>query len=141
VAEGRLDAVVVAAAGLRRLGRADRIAELLDPTIFTPAIGQGILAIQARADDRELIGRLQPLHDPTTHACALAERAVAVAVGAGCQTPVGAYAHVEGDEVVITAVLAGEGRELMRSQARGPLAEAPRVGAEAGAALLESRHA
>ncbi len=138
VDDGGFDAVVVAAAGLRRLGRASEIAEMLDPVRFTPAVGQGILAVQIRAHDERAAKLVRPLDDPDTRACALAERAVARAVAAGCQTPLGAYARIADGRIELSACLAGDSDiGLARAQGSGAVQDAEAIGARVGAALLE----
>jgi hydroxymethylbilane synthase len=136
VRDGDFDGVVLAAAGLRRLGREAEIAELLDPALFTPAVCQGILAIQTRADDQRSISIVRPLDDAGTRACAAAERAVAMAVGASCHTPVGAYARLSGADCEVTAFLADGWGNSRRSSVRGRIEGAAQLGAEVGSALL-----
>ena len=108
VASGELDAVVLARAGLSRLGRADEATEVLDPLQMLPAPGQGALALECRADGelRELVRRA--LDDPATRACVDAERTLLAELEAGCSAPVGALAEVAegdlGDELWIRAV-------------------------------------
>ncbi len=131
-----LDAVVVAAAGLRRLGRDGEAAETLDPEVFVPAVGQGILAIQARADDTRTIELLAPLDDPTTRACALAERAVAIAVDASCNLAFGAHARSVANELRLDAFIApGDGEPLRRASETGHLSSPEELGARVGARL------
>lgn len=136
VAQGEVDAVVVAAAGLRRLQREAEVTEALDPTVFTPAAGQGILAVQVRDDDRGLLDLISALDDAVTRVCALAERAVARAVGAGCQTPLGAYARVvDGQLEVLGALGNSRGTGVFRARAAGEVSTPETPGAEVGAAL------
>jgi hydroxymethylbilane synthase len=98
VLDGELDAVVLARAGLARLGRLDVISEVLDPLQMLPAPGQGALAVECRADDEELVGMLRiALDDSATRLCVLAERALLAALEAGCTAPVGALADLAGD--------------------------------------------
>jgi hydroxymethylbilane synthase len=92
LAQGDFDAIVLARAGLRRLGREDAVGTVLDPAWFVPAPGQGILALQARADDAHLRDAVAPISDADAFACLLAERALARALGASCDTPLGAHA-------------------------------------------------
>ncbi len=94
VRDGELDAVVLARAGLARLGRADEATEVLDPLQVLPAPGQGALAVECRADDAELIALLAALDDADTRAAVTAERALLAALEAGCTAPVGALAEV-----------------------------------------------
>lgn len=138
LAEGDLDGVALAAAGLERLGRAGEITERLDPTVFIPAVGQGILAIQVRAAD----GRVELLHaldDGQTRVCAAAERAVAVEVGAGCQEPIGAYARIVSGRLEIDACIAPkDGQRVHRAHEEGGPADAVEIGARLGASLRRS---
>ncbi|MBM2810455.1 MAG: hemC [Chloroflexi bacterium] len=138
VMDGTVDAVVLAAAGLRRLGLQDAISEILDPSLFTPAVCQGILAAQTREGDRRSIEIISQLDDETTRACAQAERAVAIAIGASCRTPVGAFAREDGGTCEVSTFLADESGKVWRTTARGPLSDAQRLGTEAGMALLRS---
>jgi hydroxymethylbilane synthase len=139
VADGDLDGVIVAAAGLARLGRSTEIAELLDPSTFTPAIGQGILAVEARSGDQRVLDLLARVDDAQARACALAERAVAEVIGAGCQVPIGAFARVEGNRLQLDAFLARDDGTLVRAHDEGPIADARAIGARAGAALTEKQ--
>ena len=138
VHDGEIDAVVVALAGLRRLGREGEATEPLDPLAFTPAVGQGILAVQVRAEDEPTARIVEAIDDPETRACALAERAVAAAVSAGCQTPLGAFGRIADGVLQLSACLAG-GRDgqLIRAEEEGPPEEAESVGVRVGAALLQ----
>jgi len=134
--EGRYDAIVLAAAGLKRLGWGDRIAELLPPEVMCPAVGQGALAIETRETGagREACAALD---NAATHAAVTAERAVLAALGGGCQVPIGAHATVTGGRLRIRAVVASpDGAEVVRGESEGPSAEAARIGADLGAELL-----
>src|SRR5262249_39423432 len=99
--EGDLDAVILAAAGLNRLGLMDGTCSPLPVNLCLPAVGQGALAIEARDEEGWVERALQPLHDPSTSACVVAERAFLAALGGGCQVPVAALATVEGDRVIL----------------------------------------
>jgi hydroxymethylbilane synthase len=126
--EGQYDAIVLAAAGLRRLGLEAEIAEMLSPEQVCCAPGQGALAIQTRDSDDvlDLCARLN--HVPSERAVTC-ERALLEAVGGGCQLPVGAYATASGDELAIIAVVASPGGEtIVRGQSAGSVHEAERVG-------------
>ncbi|MBW9204535.1 hydroxymethylbilane synthase [Mumia sp. zg.B53] len=98
VRTGELDAVVLAAAGLRRLGRIEEATELLDPLQVLPAPGQGALACECRADDHEVAGLLARLDDGATRAAVTAERSLLASLEAGCSAPVGAWAEVVDDD-------------------------------------------
>jgi hydroxymethylbilane synthase len=93
LAEGEYAAIVVALAGLERLGRADQAGATLDPDRFVPAPGQGTLALEARAGDESVLDRVRAISDPASESCLLAERAAVRVLGADCRTPVGAHAH------------------------------------------------
>jgi hydroxymethylbilane synthase len=133
--EGQYDAIVLAAAGLRRLGWSARIAETLPVETMCPAVGQGALAIETRDDGgaaQELVRRLD--HAPSRLAVT-AERALLATLGGGCQVPVGAHARVEGSSIHLRAIVASpEGSRVVRGELTG--AEAVRVGQELGTRLL-----
>ena len=135
---GGFDAIVLAAAGLDRLGLSLPHRELLDPDVFVPAVGQGILALEARVDDRTTLGHLAALDDPATRPCALAERAYLARLGASCNTPMAAHARLERDSVRLTGIVASEdGRRLLRASATAPAAEAIELGRGLAETLLE----
>jgi hydroxymethylbilane synthase len=132
--EGQYDAIVLAAAGLRRLGWEERIAEILSPDIVCPAVGQGSLAIETVAGHEQPCAQLD--HAPT-RAAVTAERALLGALGGGCQVPIGAYATVAGDRLSIQAVVVSpDGAHLIRKESDGPAADAAQIGRELGEALL-----
>jgi hydroxymethylbilane synthase len=147
VRSGELDAVVVAAAGLRRLGRVEEATELLDPLQMLPAPAQGALAIECRADDHELARSLAAaLEDEFTRAAVTAERAVLAALEAGCSAPVGALADVvsdlddEGhaiDRVSLRAVVGTTDGALLRASVTGDMDDAEKLGAALAAELLD----
>ena len=142
VHNGSCDAVLLARAGLSRLGLLDVVTESLDPLQMLPAPGQGALAIECRADRRDLIEALTPLDDPDTRACVSAERALLAALEAGCTAPVGALAEVvegeDGAELFLRAFAGSPDAsvELRRSNV-GPLKDPERLGRELAAVLLE----
>jgi hydroxymethylbilane synthase len=104
-ASGEVDAVILAAAGLRRLGLADRISECLDPERFCPAPAQGILALESRADDTRVQRLLEPLRDADATTCAAAERAFLQRLGASCTVPVGCHAQLRAPDVLTVSAL------------------------------------
>jgi hydroxymethylbilane synthase len=135
--EGQYDAIVLAAAGLKRLGWSDRIAEILDTDRMCSAVGQGALAIETRASGAGFEA-CKALDHAATHAAVTAERGVLGALGGGCQVPIGAHATVHGRQVKVLAIVASpDGSELIRAEARGPVADAAAIGARLGAELLE----
>ncbi len=134
---GQYDAIVLAAAGLQRLGLAERIRCVLDPQESLPAAGQGALGIEILASRDDLRQVLAPLVCERTTACALAERAVSRALGGSCQVPLAAYAQVEGDTLSLRALVAmPDASRVLRAEARGNIDEAERVGADAAQTLL-----
>jgi hydroxymethylbilane synthase len=141
VRSGELDAVVLARAGLTRLGREREITETFDPTEFVPAPGQGALAVECRNADEDVVRVLAGLDDPCTRAAVTAERAVLAALGAGCSAPMGAFADgvagVEGDDLSLHAVVAAvDGSATVRLSTSGPREEAEELGRALAAALL-----
>ncbi|MCC6611427.1 MAG: hydroxymethylbilane synthase [Burkholderiales bacterium] len=138
---GDYQAIVLAVAGLTRLGLGGRIRAILDPAVSLPAAGQGALAIECRADRHDLIDLLAPLDDPRTAACVRAERAVSRALGGSCQVPLAAHAVAEGERVWLRGLVATpDGKRIVRAEARGAAADPERVG-EHVAAELRSRGA
>jgi hydroxymethylbilane synthase len=147
VQAGELDAVVLAAAGLRRLGRIDEASELLDPLQMLPAPAQGALAVECRAADQGLAALLaQVLDDEYTRAAVTAERAVLATLEAGCSAPVGALADVVSDltddgrivdRVSLRAVIGTADGALLRASATGDLDDAEKLGAALAAELLD----
>lgn len=135
VRDGEYDAVIVAAAGLRRLGTAFDEGEALPLEIWPPAPGQGALAVQIRIDDHTLRARIDPLDDRSTRLAVTAERELLRALGASCEIPVGAIGRWRDGEVHLDASLAGDGG-VRRAAARGadPFAVARRVADALGAA-------
>jgi hydroxymethylbilane synthase len=103
---GECDAIVLARAGLVRLGLEDRATEVLEPEVSLPAVGQGALGIECRADDAETRALLSGLHDARTATCVAAERGVLIALGGDCKTPLAAYAERTGDMLRLRAFIA-----------------------------------
>jgi hydroxymethylbilane synthase len=136
--EGAHDALVLAAAGLRRLGFASRITLAIPASACVPAPGQGIVAVEARVDDRRAADALRAIDDAAAHGALTAERAVVEALGGGCQTPIGALASpIDAFSFELVAiVVAVDGSEAVRASARGSYAEAAHVGAKVAEMLL-----
>ena len=138
--EGVVDAVVLAHAGIRRLGRASEITELLSPDVCLPAIGQGALGIEIRASDEAILTLIADLEDAETAIATACERGVLIAVEGSCQVPVAAHAEHLGDELRLRALLAeADGSNLRREELRCPwpetLQHAQDIGAAVGRAL------
>ncbi|KQS73609.1 hydroxymethylbilane synthase [Modestobacter sp. Leaf380] len=141
--DGDLDAVVLARAGLARLGRLDAVTEVLDPLQVLPAPAQGALAVECRTDDAATLAALASLEDPAVRACVVAERTVLATLEAGCSAPVAAHAEVgeaeDGtDELYLRAsVTALDGSDAVRGSTSGPAPDAARLGRELAAELLD----
>jgi hydroxymethylbilane synthase len=141
VDEGLYDAIVLAYAGLRRLGLQDRATEVLEPSVSLPAIGQGALGIECRETDDDVKTTLLAMADDETWTCVAAERAVMAAVEGDCKTPVAAHATRQGAELVLEGLLAepdGSRARTGRRRVAFPTtrAEAERVGRDLGEELL-----
>ena len=138
-----LDAVVLAAAGLARLGRSEIVSELLDPIQVLPAAAQGALAVECRDSDNDARALLAPLDDHLARAAVCAERSLLAGLEAGCSAPVGALAEVaEGDDGTWEVFLRGsvtaiDGSDAVRLSASGPLTTAEQIGQRLAAELLE----
>jgi hydroxymethylbilane synthase len=143
VHSGEVDAVVLARAGIARLGRLSEVTEVLDPLQMLPAPGQGALAVECRVDDTELVEQVRAaLDDPRTRAAVVAERTVLAALEAGCSAPVGALAEIaegdEGDELWLRAVaLSGDGGVAVRRSRTGSPTDAAGVGRGLAEEMLE----
>ena len=138
VREGRYDAVIVAAAGLKRLGMLDRAAELLEDDVMLPAPGQGILAIQIRSGDPKTAAAVASLHDEAAAIEAEAERSLLIGLGGGCLVPVGARGRVAGEQISLAGYVGHpDGRPSIRLSHEGPRGEAAAVGRALAARLLE----
>ena len=136
LAEGRYDAILLAAAGLKRLGWEDRIAEILPAAVMCSAVGQGALAIEARPGSAGWEA-CRPLDHAPTRAAITAERGLLAALGGGCQVPIGAHATVEDGRVHLIAIVASpDGSKLIRGEGQGDVADSEAVGRRLGADLL-----
>lgn len=134
---GDFDAVILAAAGLKRLGFAERIRARLDPAESLPAVGQGAVCIECRDDDRDTLRLLAPLEHVATRACVTAERALNAALEGGCQVPVAGYAELHGEALHLRG-LVGEpdGSQIVRGEIRGPVSRAADLGTQLAQELL-----
>ncbi|ABE48306.1 hydroxymethylbilane synthase [Methylobacillus flagellatus] len=134
--EGQYAAIILAAAGLKRLGLASRIRESIDPDNSIPAVGQGALGIEINAERLDLLKVLAPLNHPETAACVEAERGMSRALAGSCQVPLGAFAQQHGDTLQMTGFVASiDGKEFLRESVQGP-AEQPEALGQALAAKL-----
>ncbi|HXH22810.1 MAG TPA: hydroxymethylbilane synthase [Dehalococcoidia bacterium] len=133
---GEYDAVVLAAAGLERLGLLERAAEVFEVDIVLPAVGQAVLAVECRAADAGTIALLQRIEHAPTRMAITAERAYLRALGAGCRLPVGALGEARGGVLRLQGVLGTEDGRLLRAEVTGPEAEAEALGAGLAARLM-----
>ena len=128
--QGPYDAIVLARAGVVRLGREDAITQVLPFKVMLPAPGQGALAVQCRADDARVLALLAPLHDPATAAEVTAERAFLQALGGGCALPVAALGRVQGGTLTLTALYVAADGTPYRVQGQASVEEAEGLGRE-----------
>ncbi|XOD70427.1 MAG: hydroxymethylbilane synthase [Sodalis sp. (in: enterobacteria)] len=136
--QGDCDAVILAAAGLKRLNLGNRIRQTLDPAESLPAVGQGVIGIECRLNDTRTLTLLAPLHHRETSLCVSAERAMNARLQAGCQLPIGSYAVLEGDVVWLRALVGTQnGSTILRSEGRAPLAQVKKLGVRLAENLLD----
>jgi hydroxymethylbilane synthase len=145
VQEGELDAVVLAYAGLARIGHTDLVSEIFEPDDMVPAPGQGALAVECRADDAELTALLATIDHSATRAAVTAERSLLAALEAGCSAPVGAYAVGQAgtDRLHLDAIVLGmldgsaaSATMVIRERGQASAADAARLGRELAARML-----
>ncbi|MBI5330674.1 MAG: hydroxymethylbilane synthase [Betaproteobacteria bacterium] len=135
--EGQYDAILLAAAGLKRLGFGARIRVELEPEESLPAVGQGALGIEIRCGRPELAALLAPLNHPETAACVRAERAMSRLLQGGCQAPIGGFAVLRGDQITLRAFVADlEGKRFYRTEVEGSPADPEAVGHAAAHDLI-----
>ena len=133
---GDYAAIVLAVAGLKRLGLSGRIRAVLDPDVSLPAAGQGALAIECRDGREDLVALLAPLHDAPTAACVRAERAVSRALGGSCRLPLGAYGEIVDGSLRLRGLVASpDGKRVVRAEARGAPASPEQLGEALAQAL------
>lgn len=146
---GEFDALILAIAGLERLGLGERVREGLDPAVSLPAVAQGAICIESRRDDAATNGYLAPLDHAQTRRCTAAERALNAELQGGCQLPIAAYAELHGDTLHLRALVGDpEGREILQAVGHGPVAEPEALGkriakellARGAGALIEKAH-
>jgi hydroxymethylbilane synthase len=133
---GEYDAIVLAAAGLARLGLLDRVTEWLDPDAMLPAVAQGALTVEVRASDRFMLDLARKLDDPATSTAVRAERAFLAAIGGGCSLPVGAYATLEGERLRLRGMIGAPDGRMLRGERAGDSNQPELVGRELVAELL-----
>lgn len=139
VESGEYDAILLAKAGLDRLGWSNRISEVLSPEVCMPAVGQGAIGVQARLKDTEIAEALAPLDDFETRQSIVAERSLLGALEGGCQVPLGAWARVERGELVLDAVVCSpDGLQYVRQRGTGPAEQARELGVQVAQLLIDS---
>jgi hydroxymethylbilane synthase len=135
--DGNYDAIVLAAAGLRRMGWENRITEVLEPDVMCSAVGQGALAVETREDGGEARTVCARLDHAPSRIAVTAERAVLARLGGGCQVPIGAYAIIENGALYLRAVVVSpDGSEMIREESRGTVDKAAAIGRALGERLL-----
>ena len=137
--EGYCDGTLLAHAGLLRLGLLDRISQVFEPDELTPAAGQGALAIECRADDRELVELLKKINDTNVQAEIECERSFLTQLGGGCSVPIGALARISGDRIDLTGCIAAlDGSAVFRTKNSGPAKDAIKIGEELAFKMMEN---
>ncbi|MBD2341531.1 hydroxymethylbilane synthase [Calothrix sp. FACHB-156] len=128
---GEYDALILAVAGLERLGMSDRVHQILPKEISLHAVGQGALGIECRADDTELISLLKAIEHPQTRDRCLAERAFLRDLEGGCQVPIGVNTEINGDQLILTGIVASvDGQKLVKDTVSGEAKNAEQLGTE-----------
>ena len=139
VDSGEYEAIVLAKAGLDRLGMSGRISEVLSPDVCMPAVGQGAIAVQGRLKDAEISDALAPLDDNETRQSIVAERALLGALQGGCQVPMGAWARFERNELAMDAVVCSpDGSSYIRQRASGPADQPRELGQRLAGLLIDA---
>ncbi|MCK7575997.1 MAG: hydroxymethylbilane synthase [Chromatiales bacterium] len=134
---GEYDAIILAAAGLIRLGFESRIRDCIEPVDSLPAIGQGAIGIECRIDDERVHQLIAPLADRDTTDRVLAERAMNARLNGGCQVPIGGHAVLDGDQLILKGLVGTtDGTRILRAEASGPRAEAEAIGVRVAEDLL-----
>ena len=139
VDSGEYDAILVAKAGLDRLGLSKRISEVFAPDVCMPAVGQGAIAIETRLKDTEAADILLKLDDAETRTAIIAERALLSALQGGCQVPLGAWARIERGELLLDACVCSiDGRQYVKQQVHGPVEQAAELGQQMAQLLIQA---
>lgn len=136
--DGEYDAIILASAGLKRLGFNDRIKDFIGTDQSLPAIGQGAIGIECRSDDERVNKLLEPLHDETTAFCVRAERAMNHRLQGGCQVPIGGFAELEDGQIQMRGLVGNsDGSVILRAEASGPAQDAEDIGTTIAEDLLK----
>ena len=135
--DGQYDAIILAAAGIKRLGLEQRIAQFIPHDEILPAIGQGAIGIECRSDDKEVEALIMPLNDDVTHCCVETERALSRRLYGGCQLPIAGQATLNNQELTVTGLVARvDGSEVVKSSLAGNSSDGDRIGTELAEQLL-----
>jgi len=135
---GKYDALVLATAGAKRLGLEHRIREYIEPGVMLPAVGQGAMGIETRADDHAVLEAIMPLNHEPTHSCVIAERSLSRRLYGGCHVPIAAHAGIADGEISMSALVGRtDGSEILRASIKGPQDNAEALGDELGHRLLD----
>lgn len=136
--EENFDGIILAAAGVERMEWKESITEELAYDLCLPAVSQGVIAVETRSDDPEIIGLVQLIHDKESEICVNAERALLRALEGGCQIPIAGHAHIEGDTVVLDGLVGSiDGKTIIRDQMRGPIELAEEIGKQLAKVLSD----
>lgn len=134
---GEFDALLLAVAGLRRLGLGQRVREVIAPELILPAVGQGVLGIECRQGDERVASLVATLNDADSAACVSAERAMNQKLGGGCQVPIAGFAELDAEELVLRALVASiDGTRVLRANRRAPRGQGALLGASVADDLL-----
>lgn len=132
------EGMILARAGLERLGMGEEIAQIIPASVMVPAVGQGALGIECRSDDDATLAVIAALEHPSTHICVEAERALLATLEGGCQVPIGAHATLDGYTLTLDGVIASlDGRSLVRDAVTGPAGDARSLGVDLAERLRE----
>ena len=136
--EQNFDAIVLAAAGVERLGWQDLITEELDYEVCLPAVGQGVIGVETRSDDEEILKLVQLVNDEATAFCVQAERALQRTLEGGCQVPIGAYAYLEDDLLHLEGLVGSlDGKTIIRDRISGVPMQCEQLGTQLAQQLVE----
>ncbi len=135
--QGEFDAIVLAAAGLKRLGFGDQISSLFEETEVIPAVGQGAIGIECRSADADTLALIEPLHDLGTGLCVQAERSMSATLEGGCDVPLAGHAILHDGEIRLCGLVASiDGRQIVRDEISGPADNGIELGRQLGESLL-----
>jgi hydroxymethylbilane synthase len=139
MSEGQFDAIILAKAGLKRMGHESDITQVIDTSVMLPAVGQGSIAVECREDDEEMLSVLKQISHYETYVAVIAERALLRFLEGGCQVPIGAFGRVEEGKLVLDGMIASlDGKTLIRGRLEGDPEKAEEIGRELGSWLFDN---